>query len=101
MDQAGIFLGGLVLLAITVDGLLRRVEKSARKFPWCRTCGKHMNTVTTLPRVLPAEIRLYLDRHQLPTSVVSRFICPKGCYQLWFIPRFGNAERAFFLREEL
>ena len=101
MDQAGIFRGGLVLLAITVDGLLRRVEKSARKFPWCWTCGKHMYTVTTLPRVLPAEMRQYLYRHQLPASVVSRFICPIGHYQLWFIPRFGNAERAFFLREEL
>ena len=100
MDYVGAFLGGLALLGITVDGLLRKVERSARKFPWCRTCGKNMVNVT-LPKVLPIEVVKYLDKYELPAVVTSRFICPKGDYQLWFIPRFGNTEKAFFLREEL
>ena len=100
MDYVGYLLGGLVVLGITVDGLFRKVERSARKFPWCRTCGKNMVS-KQLPKVLPAEVLWYLDKYNLPAVTVSRFICPRGDYQLWFIPRFGNTEKAFFLREEL
>jgi len=32
MDYVGYFLGGLALLGITVDGLLRKVEKHSRSF---------------------------------------------------------------------
>ena len=34
-------------------------------------------------------------------DITSRFICPKGHYQLWFVPWFGNTEKAFFFQEEL
>ncbi len=100
MDNVGLFLGGLVVLGIVSDKLLRKVNKSARKFPWCRTCGKNMVTVG-LPKFMPEAIIKYLDQYELTPAVVSRFICPRGDYQLWFIPRFGDTERAFFLREEL
>lgn len=100
MDHAGVFLGALAILGLTVDGLLRKFENPSRKFPWCHTCGKNMVNVAS-PKGLPEEVLLYLDKHKLTTAVVSRFICPKGDYQLWFIPRFGSTEKAFFLKEEL
>ena|SRR5687767_4590862 len=99
MDNVGALLGGFALLGIVVDGLLRKVEKAARKFPWCRTCDRNMIN-SALPKVLPTEIIQYLDKYQLPAVVASRFVCPKGHYHLWFIPRLGNTERAFFLKEE-
>ena len=100
MDSVGAFLGGLALLGITVDELLRKVEKSSRKFPWCRKCGLNMVNVS-LPKFMPGEVINHLDKYGLPTIAASRFICPKGHYQLWFVPRFGNTEQAFFLKEEL
>ena len=100
MDDPGIFLGGLILFGIVSDRILKRVSESGRRFPWCRTCGKNMESVA-LPKDLPEGVRNYLDNHGLPTIVVSRFVCPKGDYQLWYIPKFGNAEKPFFLREEL
>jgi len=100
MDHVGALLGGFALLGIVTDGLLRTVEKKARKFPWCKTCGKNM-IAAGLPKFMPGEVVNHLDKYGLPTIVASRFICPKGHYQLWFVPRFGNTEKAFFLREEL
>jgi len=100
MDHVGVLLGSMALLGITVDGLLRKVEKKARKFPYCRTCGLNMNTAGT-SKFMPEEVSRYLDQYNLPTIAASRFTCPKGHYQLLFIPKFGNTERAFFLKEEL
>lgn len=100
MDSVGAFLGGLALLGITVDGIVRKVEKRSRKFPWCRSCGRNM-TAVGLPKFMPGEVVSHLDRHGLPTFTASRFICPNGHYQLWFVPKFGNTERAFFMKEEL
>src|SRR5687768_1379671 len=98
MDNVGALLSGLALLGIVVDGLLRKVEKSARKLPWCRKCGRNMIS-SALPQDLPTEILQYLHKYKLPAAVASRFVCPKGDYRLWFIPRLGNTERAFFLKE--
>ena len=100
MDYVGALLGGFALLGLTVEGLLRKVEKSSRKFPTCMTCGTHMLTVG-LPKFMPGEVVNHLDKYGLPTATASRYICPKGHYQLWFVPRFGNTEKPFFLREEL
>ena len=100
MDHVGVLLGGFALLGIVTDGLLRKVEKKARKFPYCRTCG--MNMYSAGPsKFMPGEVSRYLEQHNLPTIAVSRFVCPKGHYQLWFIPKFGNTEKAFFMKEEL
>jgi hypothetical protein len=100
MDFVGAFLGGLIVLAVITNELLKRAQKPSQKFPSCRTCGRHMVHVG-LPNVLPLDVLRYLDAYRLPAVVVSRFICPKGDYQLWFIPKFGNTERAFFLREDM
>jgi hypothetical protein len=100
MDHVGVLLGSMALFGITVDGLLRIVEKKARKFPYCRTCGLIMNTAGT-SKFMPGEVSRYLEQYNLPAVAASRLVCPKGHYQLWFIPKFGNTEKAFFLREEL
>ncbi len=100
MDLVGSILGGLALLGIIFERLLSKVEKRAHKFPWCRTCGMNMYTAEH-SKFMPGEVSRYLDQHNLPTLAASRFRCPKGHYQLWFIPKFGNTEKAFFLREEL
>ena len=100
MDQVGVLLGGCALLGITVDGILRKVAKPARKFPWCHDCGKNMNAAR-LPMFMPGEVVNHVGKYGLPTAAVSRYICPTGCYQLWFIPKLGNTERPFFLREGL
>ena len=100
MDPVGSILGGLLLLGITVDGLLRKFEKPARKFPWCRTCGLNMNTAEP-SKVMPGDVSRHLEHHDLPTQAATMYVCPKRHYQLWFIPKFGNTEKPFFLREEL
>ena len=100
MDYAGIFLGGLILLGVVSDRVLKKVSESGRQFPWCRTCGKNMVKIP-VPRYLPEGVRRHLDRYGLPPVVVSRFVCPKGDYQLWYIPKFGGTEKAFFLREDM
>jgi hypothetical protein len=100
MAEVGVLLGSFALLGIVVDGLLRKVAKPVRKGLYCRTCGLTMNTAGT-PKFMPGEVSNYLDKYGLPTLAASRFVCPKGHYQLWFIPKFGNTEKAFFLREEL
>jgi hypothetical protein len=100
MDHVGVLLGSMAIFGITVDGLLRKFEKKARKFPYCRTCGMNMNAVGA-SKFMPGEVSRYLEQYNLPAIAASRFTCPKGHYQLWFIPKFGNTERAFFLKEEL
>ena len=100
MDYVGSLLGGFALLGIIVEGLLRKVEKPPRKFPWCKTCGMNMTTAGP-SKFMPGEVSRHLDQHNLPTEAASRFMCPNGHYQLWFIPKFGNTGKAFFLREEL
>jgi hypothetical protein len=101
MADVGYFLGVLMILGFAVLGLLPKVEKSSRWVPQCRGCKKSMKQ-TPVPNVLPDALIRYLDQHQLTTSVVSRFECPKGIhYKLWYVPRFGFIEKAFFLREEM
>ena len=100
MDFVGAILGGLIALGIVANELLKKTQKPSKKFPSCRTCDRPMVHVG-LPNVLPLDVLRYLDAYRLPAAVVSRFFCPKGCYQLWFIPKFGNTERAFFLREDM
>ena len=99
-DQVGYFLGGLAVFAIGVNEVLRKVGKSFRKFLCCMTCGKELKQ-TPVPNVMPDAVIRYLDQHQLTTPVVSRYECPKGHYRLWYIPRFGQIEKAFFLREAM
>ena len=100
MDYVGSLLGGLLLLGVVTDGLLRKVGKKARKFPCCRTCDREMYRAGPA-KFMPGEVSRYLEQHNLPTQAACRFICPNGHYQLWFIPKFGNTEKAFFLKEEL
>ena len=100
MDYVGALLASFVVFGFVVDGLLRKGQKKSRKFPYCRTCGKDMFTAG-IPKFVPGEVSNFLDKYGLPTVAASRFICPEGHYQLWFIPKFGNTEKAFFLREEL
>ena len=100
IDHVGVMLGSFAVLGFVMDGLLRKVSKKAQKFPYCRTCGVNMLAVG-IPKFMPSEVSNYLDKYGLPTIAASRFICPRGHYQLWFIPKFGNTEKAFFLREEL
>ena len=100
MDQMGYLLGGLAVLGITVNEVLRKVEKTSRKFPSCWKCGKHM-VQTPVPNVLPDAVIRYLEEYQLTTTVVSRYVCLRGCYRLWYVPPFGQIEKAFFLKEEM
>jgi len=100
MDQVGALLGGCALLGLTVEGIIRKVEKPPRTFPWCLTCGRNMKTVA-LPRLMPGELSSHLGRHSLPTEAAMLYVCPKEHYRLWFVPKLGNTEKAFLLREAL
>ena len=98
MDVAVLFPSGLMVFGFVVHLFLKRVEKSARRFPWCVNCGKNMARIP-LGNKFPAQIQTFLDKHELPPIVVSRYVCP-GCYRrLWFIPRFGEAEKGLFVTE--
>ena len=100
MDYVGALLGSFVVFGFVVDGLLRRTAKKSRRFLTCRTCDQELHAAG-VSKFMPSEVSNYLDKHGLPTPAASRFVCPKGHYQLWFIPKFGNTERAFFFKEEL
>ena len=100
MADVGYLLGGLMVLGFTVNGLLWKVSKPSQKFLSCWKCRRKLEQ-KPVPNVLPDAVITYLDKHQLTTSVVSRYECPKGCYRLWYIPRFGQIEKAFFLKEEM
>ena len=100
MDQMGYLLGGLAVLGITVNEVLRKVEKTSRKFLSCWKCKRKLEQ-KPVPNVLPDAVIRYLDKHELTTPVVSRYECPRRCYRLWYIPRFGQIEKAFFLKEEM
>lgn len=100
MEYVGSMLGGVAIAGIISDKLLSKFKKPARKFPCCKTCGNNMITVG-LPKFMPGVVLSYLDKYGMPACAASRFICPKGHYQLWFVPKFGNTEKAFFLREEM
>ena len=100
MVDLGYLLGGLLVLGITVHGLLRKVEKPSAWAPRCRTGGERMVSAPLL-KVLPDEVRWHLDKYRLPHDIVMRFKCPRGHYQLWYVPKLGNTEKAFFHKEEL
>ena len=100
MADVGFLLGGLMVLGFTVQGLLRKVGKPYRKFLECRKCGLALSQVS-VPNVMPDAVIRYLDKHELTTPVVSRYECPRRCYRLWYIPRFGQIEKAFFLKEDM
>ena len=100
MAEVGLFLGTFAFLGLIMERLVGKSGKAARRFPSCLTCGSHMTTVS-LPKFMPGEVVNHLDKHGLPTAAASRFICPKGHYQLWYVPRFGNTESPFFLKEQL
>ena len=100
MTYVGALLGSLAVFGLFVEWILRKVAKPRRKFPYCWECGLTMPTAV-LPKFMPGEVLSYLDKYGLPTAAASRFICPKGHYQLWFVPKFGNTEKAFFLKGEL
>src|SRR5688500_4345322 len=100
MSDVGYLLGGLMILGLTVQGLLRKVEKPYRKLWTCRRCDFAL-VQKPVPNVMPDEVIRYLDKHELTTPVVSMYECPRRCYRLWYIPRFGQIEKAFFLREEM
>jgi hypothetical protein len=100
MADVGYLLSGLMVLGFTVQGLLRKVAKPYKKFLVCRKCGRELQQ-TSVPNVLPDAVIRYLDKHELTTPVVSRYECPRRCYRLWYIPRFGSIDKAFFLMEEM
>ena len=100
MDYVGALLGSFAIFGFVVDGLLRKTAKKSRRFLTCRTCGKEMHAAG-VTKFVPGEVSNYLDKYGLPTIAASRFVCPNGHYQLWFVPKFGNTEKAFFLKEEM
>jgi hypothetical protein len=100
MADVGYLLGGLMVLGFTVNGLLWKVGKPSRKFLSCWKCHRKLEQ-KPVPNVLPDAVIRYLDKHELTTPVVSRYEYPRRCYRLWYIPRFGQVEKAFFLKEEM
>jgi hypothetical protein len=102
MADVGYLLSGLLVLGFAVQRLLGKVERPYRKlWIWkCRRCDLPL-TQKPVPNVMPDAVIRYLDKHELTTPVVSVYDCPRRCYRLWYIPRFGQIEKAFFLREEM
>ena len=97
----GFFLAALFLLTYVTDQGLKRVQpdtyKSTAKngFPTCRThnvtCVHRSLDETTY--ALPQEIEVYLKMYNLPTSIVSRYVCPYNDVMIWWAPRVGNAQK--------
>jgi hypothetical protein len=101
MTDAGVLLlFVLAILAAMSDRLLRKFETPSGKFPWCRTCGKNM-VRDEQTRPVPDEVRKYMVKNELPLIVLSKFICPKGHYRLWYVPKVSSTENPFFYKEEL
>ncbi len=101
MEYASLFVAGLAVFTVAFNSFLKWAEQPKKRFPWCRNCKSNMYRVSILDAHLPYEVQRYLSDYQLPSSVLSKFNCPKGDTELWFIPRLGNATKGlFFVRDK-
>lgn len=101
MEPAGFGLATLILLTYSVNAVLKRAAPARKGFPTCQQCGRIGTRVTNLGPDLPFEIGVYLSKYGLPEKVVSRYLCPRGCSEMWYVPRLGDAERGVFVSNRL
>ena len=92
---------GVVLFLYFVDRLMGRLTPKSR-FPVCYTCGKTCQQRTSPSGIaMPDKIRNYLKQYELPDSIVSRYVCPKGHVIIWYAPRAGKAEKGTIATQRL
>ena len=96
--------GFLVLFAFGIALLaLMKWAQPQRGFPYCRRprCGKTCIRKSAEGRTLPFEIQMYLACYKLPEHVVSRYVCPKGHTEVWYVSRLGDVERGILISRDL
>lgn len=91
----GLFAYGTGLLALMKWG------QPKRGFPYCRQCYKTCRRTSAEGKRPPAGIKAYLDDYQLPEHAASRYVCPRGHTEVWYAPRFGDAERGVLISKDL
>jgi hypothetical protein len=89
----------LLLVCIVIVNALPQGRKTSPF--WCRKCKGAMDRGSHVGRALPQEVYAFLHRHNLPTYVVTRYVCPKGHTQLWFVPKLGNTDKSMFVVRDL
>ena len=100
---SGYFLPALILLTVAANWGLKKVSPKGNRFPTCRTCNltctRRSLDEATFP--LPEKITTYLEAYDLPTSIVSRYVCPGGHVMIWYAPRAGDADKGAFAAKRL
>lgn len=101
MDEIVLFIAFLIVYAVALIALANWTGRPRKKFPWCRRCYVQMYRTALVQGSVPDEVISYLGTHNLPYSVVSRYVCPRGHTQMWHIPRLGNAERGIMIVRDM
>jgi hypothetical protein len=95
------FILTVALGALVADFYLRKFGSKRKPFPSCLECGLPMVQLRYLGNELPYEIKIYLDKYNLPKHVVRRFICPQSHRELWIAPPVGDRRKSLIVGNRL
>ena len=109
MEQSILPIATLALFAYGANTLLkyassRNSYKRGGTFPKCLQCGNGGVKVNLAHGVheLPDEIEYRVNKLGLdPEKVVTRYVCVKGCTQMWYLPRLGDMEKGIVRSQRL
>ena len=94
MDQSVMLIATLVLFGLGLNALLKKASPAGKGFPTCIECGNVGKRQPLGGDDLPDEIEYQLHKLKLPADkVVSRYVCPKGCTHMWYLPRIGDMDK--------
>ena len=93
-DLTAYAVAGIILFGYGVILILKRLTPKKKGFPTCFECGKVGVRVPLGKDKLPDEIEYQLQKIGLSAEkVVTKFMCPKGCTFMWYMPRLGTMDR--------
>ena len=108
MEQSVLPLAALILLSYGGNTLLKKASSMNRyksnNFPKCPACGS-IGMATTLNEhiiPLPDEIEFRVSKLKLePAKVVTRYVCPKACTNMWYMPKLPDMEKGILRSRRL
>ena len=94
MEQSVMPIATLILFGFGLNTLLKKASPKRNGFPTCIECKSVGKREPLDGYDLPDEIEYQLSKLKLPADkVVNRYVCPKGCTQMWYLPRLGDMEK--------
>lgn len=96
---------GLIAIGVSLNSLMKWAQPKQPKgdFPRCMTpgCVRTCIRQSAEGRIMPSQVIGYLIDHDLRPNVVTRYVCPKGHTEVWYVPRLGDAERCCLVSRNL